>query len=66
MSKVIEFTSYGLTGNIICIVATQVECFWQIDYNGNYGVEIQLTSGKTVKVSGWVSEVKDKLNTVLV
>lgn len=66
MDTIIEFNSFGLHTNTICVVVSQVECFWQIDYNGNYGVEIQLRSGKTVKVSGWLHEVKAKLDKMLV
>jgi hypothetical protein len=35
--------------------------FWQVDYNGRWGVEIALDTGKTVIVEGFASEVEKKL-----
>lgn len=39
--------------------------WWQIDYNGNYGVEVQMDNGKTIKVAGYLHDFNKRLQEAL-
>lgn len=58
----VEFQPYGagISGKHY-VIAEHVTNFWQIDYNGNYGTEIQLSTGKTLRVRDWPHDVAKKL-----
>lgn len=61
------FPTYGVSWsgpNEVHVVAEHIETYWAIDYNGNAGTEIQLTSGKTLRVGCWPGEVTQKLKAV--
>lgn len=61
MSHFVNFRGYGVLGREVEVAVARITHFWQVDYNGNWGVEIALDTGKTVLVDGFVSEVKKTL-----
>jgi hypothetical protein len=62
---ILKLRSYGTYKEPIGIVAEQVTHFWQIDFNGNHGVEVALLSGKTVRIDGFMSDFEKQLNEAL-
>lgn len=61
MSHFVTFRGYGVQGREVEVAVARITHFWQVDYNGNWGVEIALDTGKTVIVNGFVEDVKKKL-----
>jgi len=57
----IELTAYGVYGTPVHVVGERILSLHQIDYNGDYGVEITLDTGKTVRVRGFLHDVQKKI-----
>jgi hypothetical protein len=60
-SKMITLAGYGVTSANITIVKSEIVCFWEIEFNGRSGVEIQLSNGKTVRVNECLWKIKSLL-----
>lgn len=61
-SKLITFSGYGVSSPDITIVKSEIVCFWEIDFNGRGGTEIQLSNGKTVRVNECIWKIKSLLD----
>jgi hypothetical protein len=53
-----EFVGYGVGSHNTTIVLERITHWWLIDYNGNYGTEIALDTGKSVRVGHFPSDVE--------
>lgn len=56
--RLVTFPGYGVNSVEVTIVCERILCWSGINYNGNHGTEIQLDSGKSVRVSAFPSDVK--------
>ncbi|WP_416053110.1 hypothetical protein [Cupriavidus basilensis] len=57
----IELRGYGVHGGWVNVVCERILALHEIDYNGNYGVEITLDTGKVVRVDGYLHDVRKKI-----
>lgn len=53
-----EFPGYGVNSQYVTIILERITHWWLIDYNGNCGTEIQLDTGKSVRVTLYPREVE--------
>lgn len=58
MSKIVSFNGYGIGAQPVFIVADRITNFQRIEYNGRSGVEIELDTGKTLRVDAYIHDVK--------
>lgn len=56
--KTVTFHGYGVNSVDVTVVCERITCWWGISYNGNHGTEIELDTGKCVRVSAFPSDVK--------
>lgn len=61
----IKFKRYGVNQAEPTVIAERISHWHQIDYNGNYGTEIVLDTGATIRVGNWTNEVEDALRKAL-
>lgn len=52
------FRGYGVNASDVTVVLERITHWYQIDYNGNYGTEIVLDTGRTVRVDHFPSTVE--------
>ena len=52
-----EFRGYGVNATHVTIILERITHWWPIDYNGNHGTEIELDTGKSVRVGHYDSAV---------
>lgn len=57
----VTFQGYGAGAREVTLVAERVTHFSLIDFNGVYGTEIVLDTGKSVRVQVWPQDVEKKL-----
>lgn len=66
MSKTIRFSAYGVGACCdVTVVAERITHWWPIAYNGNPGTEIQLDTGKTIRVADRDWDVREKVEGAL-
>lgn len=58
---IINCVSYGVHTAQIGIMAEQVTHWWEISYNGNLGVEVELLSGKAIRIGGSITAFEKQL-----
>ena len=56
--KTVDFNGYSVGSPRVTIAVDRITHWWQIDYNGQYGTEIELDTGKTVRVRAWPHDVQ--------
>ncbi|MGJ7611802.1 MULTISPECIES: hypothetical protein [unclassified Variovorax] len=61
MSHFVTFQGYGVGAREVTVAVARVTHFWPVSYNGNWGVEIELDTGKTLTVRGFEIEVRRAL-----
>lgn len=61
MATFVSFRGYGVHGTEIEVDVDRVTHFYSISYNGNYGVELALDTGKVVQVDGYVHDVRKRI-----
>lgn len=54
----IQFKRYSVNQTEPTVIAERITHWYQIDYNGNYGTEIVLDTGATIRVGNWPHEVE--------
>jgi DUF971 family protein len=59
--RFVTFQGYGVGAREVTVVAERVTHLHLIDFNGNYGTEIYLDTGQTVRVCEWPKDVEKKL-----
>jgi hypothetical protein len=52
------FRGYGVNSQSVTIILERITHWWPIDYNGNCGTEIQLDTGKSVRVSEYHGQIE--------
>jgi len=52
------FNGYGVNAPAVTVILERITHWWSIDYNGNHGTEIQLDTGKTVRIGHYTSDVE--------
>lgn len=57
----ITFKPYGVNQAAPTVIAERISHWYQIDYNGNYGTEIVLDTGVTIRVGEWTNQVEEAL-----
>lgn len=61
----LECPGYGINSQRVTIVCERIVSFRLIDYNGNYGVEIDLDTGKSVCVGMWPHDFENAVTKAL-
>lgn len=52
------FEGYGVGATRVTVILERITHWWPIDYNGNIGTEIQLDTGKAVRVREYHGQVE--------
>lgn len=52
------FRGYGVNSTHVTIILERITHWWPIDYNGATGTEIQLDTGKSVRVGHYDTDVE--------
>lgn len=52
------FLGYGINAPNVTVVIGRITHWFQIDYNGRWGTEIVLDTGKSIRVDHYPSEVE--------
>lgn len=53
-----EFVGYGVGSPPVTVVLERITHWWLIDYNGNWGTEIALDTGKSIRVRHYPGDVE--------
>ena len=61
----ITFPGYGVNSKEVTFVCSRIVCWSLIDFNGVYGTEIELDTGKAVRVRAWPADVKRAVEAAL-
>jgi hypothetical protein len=60
-----EFRGYGVNSGNVTVILERITHWWLIDYNGNHGTEIELDTGKSVRVGCYPAEVENTVRDAL-
>lgn len=52
------FRGYGVNSSDVTVILERITHWFQIDYNGNPGTEIELDTGKSVRIGHYTSDVE--------
>ncbi len=61
----VKFKGYGVSSSEICVNVERIVTWWPIDYDGNYGTEIRLDTGNTIRIGEFLSDATDKINAAI-
>lgn len=58
------FHGYGVNSASVTVILERITHWWAIDYNGNPGTEIELDTGKSVRIGHYTSDVEKAVRAV--
>jgi hypothetical protein len=65
MKPVLNFKAYGVYGTPVSVATARITHWFPIDYNGVSGVEIQLDTGKSLRVDGYFTDINKTITEAL-
>lgn len=58
----VQLRAYGTYGTPVHVVCERILSLHEIDYNGNYGVEITMDNGHIVRVRGYLHDIQKTID----